>query len=61
MGLSAVLMVIAALGGIQPLHGALAQEAIDVAAILNGLRALSGRNGSYAADAVTQRLRTASP
>ena len=48
MGLSAVLMVIAALGGIQPLHGALAQEAIDVAAILNGLRALGGRDGSLA-------------
>jgi len=45
MGLSAVLMVIAAFGGIAPLHGALAQEAIDVAAILNGLRALGGRRG----------------
>jgi heavy metal translocating P-type ATPase len=43
MGLSAVLMVVAAFGGIAPLHGALAQEAIDVAAILNGLRALGGR------------------
>ena len=43
MGLSAVLMVIAAFGGITPLQGALAQEAIDVAAILNGLRALGGR------------------
>ena len=42
MGLSGVLMVIAAFGGITPLHGALAQEAIDVAAILNGLRALGG-------------------
>ena len=42
MGLSGVLMLIAAFGGITPLHGALAQEAIDVAAILNGLRALGG-------------------
>jgi P-type E1-E2 ATPase len=46
MGLSAVLMVIAAFGGIAPLQGAIAQEAIDVAAILNGLRALGGRDGS---------------
>jgi P-type E1-E2 ATPase len=46
MGLSAVLMVVAAFGGITPLRGALAQEAIDVAAILNGLRALGGRDGS---------------
>ena len=43
MGLSAVLMVVAAFGGITPLQGALAQEVIDVAAILNGLRALGGR------------------
>ena len=55
MGLSAVLMVIAALGGIQPLHGALAQEAIDVAAILNGLRALGGRDSSHARVAVARR------
>ena len=46
MGLSAVLMIVAAFGGITPLQGALAQEAIDVAAILNGLRALGGRDGS---------------
>ena len=61
MGLSAVLMVIAALGAIQPLHGALAQEAIDVAAILNALRALGGRDGSHAAAVVAHRLHTASP
>jgi cation transport ATPase len=42
MGLSAVLMVVAAFGGLAPLHGAVAQEAIDVVAILNALRALSG-------------------
>jgi heavy metal translocating P-type ATPase len=42
MGLSAVLMVVAALGGLAPLQGAIAQEAIDVVAILNALRALGG-------------------
>ena len=40
MGLSGCLMVIAALGHLTPLAGALAQEAIDVAAIANALRAL---------------------
>ncbi len=40
MGLSACLMVVAALGHLTPLAGALAQEAIDVAAIANALRAL---------------------
>jgi heavy metal translocating P-type ATPase len=40
MGLSGVLMVIAAAGSLTPVAGALAQEAIDVAAILNALRAL---------------------
>jgi cation transport ATPase len=44
MGLSAALMVVAALGHLAPLQGALAQEAIDVAAILNGLRALGPRS-----------------
>jgi P-type E1-E2 ATPase len=57
MGLSAVLMVIAAFGGITPLQGAIAQEAIDVAAILNGLRALGGHDGSGRA---SPRLRPAS-
>ena len=40
IGLSACLMVAAALGHVAPLTGALAQEAIDVAAIANALRAL---------------------
>ena len=58
MGLSAVLMVVAAFGGITPLQGAIAQEAIDVAAILNGLRALGGRDGSGRVSAsVAHRLR----
>ncbi len=59
MGLSAALMVVAAFGGISPLHGALAQEAIDVAAILNGLRALGGRDGSRRVAAVVLHRRTA--
>jgi cation transport ATPase len=59
MGLSAVLMVVAAFGGIAPLLGALAQEAIDVAAILNGLRALGGRDGSHRLAVVVRRPRAA--
>jgi heavy metal translocating P-type ATPase len=58
MGLSAVLMVVAAFGGIAPLQGALAQEVIDVAAILNGLRALGGRDGAHRARSGVARLRT---
>jgi len=42
MGLSMVAMVAAALGLISPVEGALLQEAIDVAVILNALRALRG-------------------
>ena len=59
MGLSAVLMIVAAFGGITPLQGALAQEAIDVAAILNGLRALGGHDGSRRLPALLTRPRTA--
>ncbi len=40
LGLSVGGMLLAALGYLQPLHGALLQEAIDVAVILNALRAL---------------------
>ncbi|WP_429819823.1 heavy metal translocating P-type ATPase [Ensifer sp. B1-9] len=40
MGLSCVGMVVAAFGYLAPIEGALAQEAIDVIAILNALRAL---------------------
>ena len=39
LGLSSVAMIFAALGQIQPVAGALLQEAIDVAVILNALRA----------------------
>jgi heavy metal translocating P-type ATPase len=42
IGLSALGMVAAALGYLTPVEGALMQEAIDVAVILNALRALRG-------------------
>jgi soluble P-type ATPase len=45
MGLSLAAMAVAAAGYLPPLAGALLQEAIDVAVILNALRALSGGNG----------------
>ena len=40
LGLSVGGMLLAAFGYLQPLHGALLQEAIDIAVILNALRAL---------------------
>ncbi|MAU96279.1 MAG: heavy metal translocating P-type ATPase [Fulvimarina sp.] len=40
IGLSGIAMVVAALGYLPPVQGALLQEAIDVAVILNALRAL---------------------
>jgi|tagenome__1003787_1003787.scaffolds.fasta_scaffold20937184_2 heavy metal translocating P-type ATPase len=55
MGLSGVLMIVAAFGGITPLQGAIAQEVIDIAAILNGLRALGGENGRRVARAALVR------
>ncbi|WP_330182063.1 heavy metal translocating P-type ATPase [Nocardia sp. NBC_01503] len=42
MGLSLVAMVVAAIGRLPPAAGALLQEGIDVAVILNALRALRG-------------------
>ena len=42
MGLSGTAMLIAAFGYLPPIAGALVQEAIDVAVILNALRALGG-------------------
>ncbi|HVS15442.1 MAG TPA: heavy metal translocating P-type ATPase [Thermoanaerobaculia bacterium] len=44
MGLSTVAMGFAALGYLPPVAGALLQELIDVAVILNALRALTGRD-----------------
>jgi cation transport ATPase len=43
IGLSVGGMIAAAFGYIAPVEGALLQEAIDVAVILNALRALRGR------------------
>ncbi|MFO1151944.1 MAG: heavy metal translocating P-type ATPase [Alsobacter sp.] len=43
IGLSSAGMAAAALGFLSPLQGAVAQEVIDVAVILNALRALGGR------------------
>jgi heavy metal translocating P-type ATPase len=40
MGLSAIAMIVAAVGWLAPVAGALTQEAVDVAVILNALRAL---------------------
>ena len=42
MGLSIAAMIAAALGYIAPVEGALLQEVIDVAVIINALRALRG-------------------
>jgi heavy metal translocating P-type ATPase len=44
MGLSLIGMVAAGLGYLTPVQGALIQEAIDVAVILNALRALGGQS-----------------
>jgi len=40
IGLSVIAMIVAAFGYLPPVEGALIQEAIDVAVILNALRAL---------------------
>ena len=45
LGLSAAAMVVAALGFLPPAAGALLQEGIDVAVILNALRAVGGSPG----------------
>ncbi len=44
MGLSVVAMAIAAVGLLQPAPGALLQEGIDIAVIVNALRALQGED-----------------
>jgi P-type E1-E2 ATPase len=46
LGLSGAAMAWAALGGITPVAGAMLQEAIDVAVIVNALRTIRGRNAS---------------
>ena len=50
IGLSVAAMVVAAFGYLPPVEGALLQEAIDVAVILNALRALGGGNSNGAID-----------
>jgi P-type E1-E2 ATPase len=50
IGLSVVGMVAAAMGLITPVEGALLQEAIDVAVILNALRALYDRSSGRSAE-----------
>jgi hypothetical protein len=58
MAASAIGMVAAALGYLPPVAGALVQEGIDVAVILNALRALGGRRERPAAAAgIGQRFR----
>lgn len=49
MGLSLLAMLVAAAGLLPPIQGALVQEAIDVAVILNALRALRVRSAGQAA------------
>lgn len=51
MGLSLLAMIAAAAGFLPPVAGALLQEVIDIAVILNALRALGGRYGSEAGHA----------
>jgi hypothetical protein len=63
MSLSLVAMGIAAGGWLAPAWGALLQEGIDVAVILNALRALRGRTGSepalaHATDQLLHRFAT---
>ncbi len=48
MGLSVLAMLLAAIGLLPPLVGAVVQEVIDVAVILNALRALGGGRGAHA-------------
>ena len=46
MGMSLIAMIFAALGMLPPITGAILQEAIDVAVVLNALRALGGGKAS---------------
>ena len=55
IGMSMAGMVAAAFGHLTPVHGALLQEAIDVAVILNALRALGGPLWPGAAQATMPR------
>jgi cation transport ATPase len=56
LGLSGAAMIVAGLGHIPPTVGALLQEAIDVAVILNALRAAgTGPRGSFHTRFITDR------
>ena len=61
MGLSSIAMAVAAFGFLPPVNGALLQEAIDVAVILNALRALSvnqsWRSDELGASKMSQQIR----
>ena len=63
MGLSLVAMAIAAAGWLPPAPGALLQEGIDIAVILNALRALQGDDRERMPDSslsgTSERLRAA--
>jgi cation transport ATPase len=63
MGLSLVAMAIAAVGWLPPAPGALLQEGIDIAVILNALRALQASDGERMPDSslsrTAERLRAA--
>lgn len=50
LALSGIAMVFAAFGYITPVAGALLQEGIDIAVIVNALRALSGPSSTYPAE-----------
>ncbi len=54
LGLSAAAMVVAAFGYLLPVEGALLQEVIDIAVILNALRALGGRSADGTIDPTAQ-------
>lgn len=62
MGLSVVAMSVASFGLLTPLAGALVQEGIDVAAMMNALRALGGtpptRRGPKLSPELSERLRS---
>ncbi|KAA9160224.1 heavy metal translocating P-type ATPase [Amycolatopsis acidicola] len=55
-GLSLLAMAVAAFGLLVPVAGAVVQEAIDVAVILNSLRILRGRKPARAADPLLTRF-----
>jgi P-type E1-E2 ATPase len=55
LGLSLAGMIAAAFGAITPVQGALIQEGIDLAVILNALRALGGDEGADGGGGATRR------